>query len=167
MKAKQTKHHFPASFKPSLVRGFTLLELLIVIAIIGILARFAMPAYRDYVMRGRIVDMTNTLSALQVKMEQNYQDNRTYVSASVGTYPCATSEISAINQVLSPTHFSIGCGNPTSAAFTLTAAGVSGTDMVGASYTVDQNGAKGSTLPSTWGGTSSTTCWLINRGSSC
>ncbi|GAB4059387.1 type IV pilin protein [Uliginosibacterium sediminicola] len=152
----------------SLARGFTLLELLIVIAIISILASVALPAYRDYLMRGRMVDMTNALTTLRVKMEQNYQDNRTYASADVGVWPCATSELSAINSSLtSGAHFSINCGAPSATSYTLTAAGVAGTDMAGGSYRIDQDGSKSSTSPSAWGSVTSTTCWLINRGSSC
>jgi type IV pilus assembly protein PilE len=56
--------------------GFTLIEVMIVIAIIAILAGVAMPSYVDYLRRGRIPDATATLSTLQVKMEQWFQDNR-------------------------------------------------------------------------------------------
>src|ERR1700730_8393901 len=70
----------------SRLRGFTLLELMITVAIMGILAAVAYPSYRNYVLRGQIVDATNGLSALRANMERYFQDNRTYVS--VGNSPC-------------------------------------------------------------------------------
>ena len=51
-------------------RGFTLIELMVVVAIVAILAVVAMPAYTDYIVRGKIPDATSRLSAMQVQMEQ-------------------------------------------------------------------------------------------------
>jgi len=68
-------------------KGFTLIELMIVVVVIGILASIGIPAYNDYVTRGKLVEATSALSDGRIKMEQYFQDNRTYVG---GTCPAAT-----------------------------------------------------------------------------
>src|SRR5688500_3851726 len=52
--------------------GFTLIELMIAMAVMAILAAVAMPAYNDYVRRGMLVEATNNLSDMRVRMEQFY-----------------------------------------------------------------------------------------------
>ena len=64
-------------------RGFTLIELMIAVAIIAILAAIAIPSYSDYVRRSRITEAMSALSGMRVKMEQYFQDNRTYAGACV------------------------------------------------------------------------------------
>ena len=61
-------------------KGFTLLELMIVVAIVAILTTIAYPNYRDYVIRGQLVDATQGLSALRANLERYFQDNRTYTA---------------------------------------------------------------------------------------
>ena len=68
--------------------GFTLIEMMIVVGIIAILAAIAIPNYRDYVLRGQIVDATNALSTFRANMERHFQDNRTYETVGAFTSPC-------------------------------------------------------------------------------
>jgi type IV pilus assembly protein PilE len=73
--------------------GFSLIELLIVVAVIGILSAFAFPAYQDYVRRGQLQEATAAMSEYRLRMEQFFQDNRAYnngtncgVAAPTGRY---------------------------------------------------------------------------------
>lgn len=134
--------------------GFTLIELMVVVVIVAILATVALPAYTDYIVRGKVPDATSRLSVLQVQMEQFFQDNRTYVNAPA----CA-------NDITSSKYFDFSCTAGTSAtAFTLQAVGKD--SMAGFTYTVNQAGAKATTAaPSGW--TTSATCWMTKKGGTC
>ena len=63
------------------VRGMTLIELLIVVAIVGILAVIAGPAWNDQVIKSRRADARNTLLAAQIEQEQYRANNLTYATS--------------------------------------------------------------------------------------
>lgn len=139
-------------------RGFTLIEVMIVVAIVGILAAVAYPAFTDFVLRGRIVDATNELSALRADMERYFQDNRTFQNVGTFTSPCLTSR-----KVGSFTVSCTGDGSALSAtAYTLVAVGKgAAANFV---YTLDE-AANRATIGGAFG-----TCaveWLTKRGQTC
>lgn len=141
-----------------LASGFTLIELLIVIAIIGVIAAIAVPQYGDYVTRSKLAEATATLSEHRVKMEQFFQDNRTYANA------CAAGSIA---ETPVRRYFAYDCGTPTATTFTITATGVPAQGMTGFVFTINQANARGTTTVGTgWNGAGST-CWVTNKAGGC
>ncbi len=61
--------------------GLTLVELMITIAIIGILAAMAIPAYQDYAERARVAAAIQEIAAMSVTIEHYFQENRVYPSS--------------------------------------------------------------------------------------
>ena len=138
-------------------RGFTLVELLVVVAVIGILAAIAVPQYSDYVMRSKIAEATATLSEHRVRMEQYFQDNRTYVGA------CAAGTVAP-----TPTgrYFTYACSNLSTTTYTVTATGVASQGMNGFVYTINQANARATTgVPTGWA--TNATCWVTKKGGVC
>jgi type IV pilus assembly protein PilE len=133
--------------------GFTLIELMVAVAIVGILAAIAAPAYTDYVVRGRIPDATNALATKAVRNEQFFQDNRTYVGAPGCTSDTTTSK-----------HFDFNCSSATASAFVLRAVGKGG--MTGFTYTLNEAGVRATAAAPTDYGTNAT-CWVIKKGGQC
>jgi type IV pilus assembly protein PilA len=67
-------------------QGFTLIELMIVVAIIGILAAVALPAYQDYTVRAKVTEVVLAASAPKASIAEFYQDRGTLPSTqSIGT----------------------------------------------------------------------------------
>lgn len=65
-------------------RGFTLIELMIVVAVIGILAAIAYPSYQQYTERTRRVDAQGALMGLASAMERHYSTSNSYEGAAIG-----------------------------------------------------------------------------------
>ena len=70
------------AFKKSRQDGMTLLELMIVIAIVGILASIAMPSFNNSVMKARRADARNSMFDWQLRQAEYFADNLTYASVS-------------------------------------------------------------------------------------
>jgi prepilin-type N-terminal cleavage/methylation domain-containing protein len=142
-------------------RGFTLIELMVTVAIVAILAAIAIPAYRNYVIRGELVDATQGLAALRANMERYFQDNRTYIGTAPFPNPCSAAYTVGkftITCVTSP-------GPPPT--FTATATGSPGTaELTGFTYTVNQNDVETTTVaaPAPSAFASCATAWVTKTG---
>lgn len=141
--------------------GFTLIEVMIVVAIVAILAAVALPSYQDHVRRGTLPDAFTALSDYKVKMEQYFQDHRAY-----GAAACADTDSPSWNDFKpkgGSGNFTFTCTLASSSQFTLTATGAKGA-AVGHVYTIDQDGARATTQFKGSGSTAA--CWLM-RGDEC
>lgn len=138
-------------------RGFSLIELMIAVAIIGILASIAIPNYNDYVTKAKITEAVSSLSDMRVKMERHFQDNRTYVGA------CA-----AGTQAPLPTatkYFTFDCPELTTTTYTLRATGIG--NLSDLSYTLDQsNTRRTASVPAGWTLPASN-CWALGKSGGC
>ena len=125
------------------------------VAIVAILASVALPSYRDYITRGNFPEATSQLSAAQVRMEQWFQDTRTYVGAPVCAAGALTSQ-----------HYTYACDITNATTYTITATGTG--SMNGFGFTIDQAGGKTtSAVPTGWSAHSPNNCWIVRKGGSC
>lgn len=147
---------------PANARGFTLIEVMITVAIIAILAAVAIPNYRDYVSRSRLADASTGLATMRAQMERYYQDNRTYANSGTFVSPCNNSVVSARTFG----NFVISCtGTLNASEFKLQAVG-SGPSS-GFTYTVNHQDVRATTaLPTGWGSTC-TSKWITKKGDTC
>jgi type IV pilus assembly protein PilE len=139
-------------------KGFTLMELMITVAIVGILASIALPQYSDYVTRGKLQEATSALAAGRVSLEQFYQDNRTYIGATTCTaagvaWPAATE------------NFTYNCTAPSANQYTITATGIGSVNSF--TYTITEANVRATTNAKSGWGSFPATCWQVKKGGSC
>jgi len=152
------------------IAGFTLLEVLITVAIVGILAAIALPSYSEYIQRSKIIDATSKLGDLRTDMERYFMDNRRYTTVAGGSVcglDVAGGRIAAYNAD-GGRHFDISAVNCTDVAYTLRATGIAAKGMNGFTYDINQLNQKTTTaLPGGWSMPSPNNCFAIRKDGSC
>lgn len=144
---------------PTAVRapqGFTLIELMVAVAMVAILAAVAMPNYREHVLRSQITDATQALADARAAMEQHYLNQRSYTSG-----PCATAVVVGTFTVTCPT-------TPTAETYQITATGSQVT--AGFTFAIDHHGSHQTlALPAGWGSVPAGghPCWIGRKDQTC
>ena len=99
--------------KKQMQQGFTLIELMIVVAIIGILASIALPAYQDYTKRAHVTEGLSLASGAKTAVAEYYSTNAAFPTGNAGAGLATASTISgtAVNSV------AVGTGGKITATF--------------------------------------------------
>jgi type IV pilus assembly protein PilE len=137
------------------VAGFTLIEVMITVAIVAIIAAVALPSYSDYVTRSRLVEAKTGLADMRTRLEQHFLDNRTFPAT-----PCTPVVPMATK------FFNVTCVSaaPPVNTYTVTATGKD--SMTGFVLTINERNEKKTTaVPAGW--TTSDVCWISRKNGDC
>ena len=139
--------------------GFTLIEVMITVAVIAILAAVALPNYVEYVTRSRLVEAKTNLSDMRTRLEQYFLDNRKY-PGTCAAYAAGAPPANTIYLPASVKNFTVTCPTLTNTTYTVQAQGL------GFTFTIDQTNVRQTTVaPAGW--TTSAVCWVSRKNGDC
>jgi len=142
-------------------KGFTLIEVMIVVAIVAILAAVALPSFSEHSRRAKLIEATSQLADLRVRMEQFFLDNRTYQNAGGNACGVPMPTAPAVK------YFNFVCNAPNATQYTVTASGAG--EMGGLIYTINEQNVRATTgVPAGWAGwVTKADCWVLKKGGVC
>lgn len=151
----------PRTRASQLQAGFTLIEVMVTVAILAILSAIAIPIYTNYVARSEVQNGVQGLALARTRMEQYFLDNRTYAN---GDECGATMPTDDDNP-----KFDIECApDDEGTTYVITATGQTGTSMAGVVYTINQLNARTSNITKAgWDTGGSQPCWITRPGETC
>lgn len=133
--------------------GFTLLELMIAVLIIGIIAVIAFPQYGEYIQRSKITEAQSTLAYLKTRAESFFGDRRTYTDF------CDSNTVQ--NEMTNAKYFTLSCDAEDN-TFTLTMTGNGNENLSGFEFEINELNERTSTYDG-----ASYSCWVKKKGDSC
>jgi type IV pilus assembly protein PilE len=143
--------------------GFTLIEVMVTVAIIAILGAIAVPSYNEYVQRARITEATSALADMRNKMEQYFQDNRTWAPGGGIPQPCTAGTVAPLPV---SQNFTFNCDQMGANTYRVVATGNLGSSMAGFQYSINQFNVRVTmALPPTW--VVRPNCWVLKKDGTC
>lgn len=141
--------------------GFTLIEIMIAVVIIGILAAISLPAYEGYVMRARLIEAHTALASTQPRLEQFWSNNRTYAGFA------GSEEDEEVASLMPPDsdNFTYKLEDADATSYTLVATGRAAAD--GFEFTINQAGARVTTKTPAEPWEANDECWVDRKGGLC
>ena len=135
------------------IRGFTLVELLVAVLIIGILSAIAIAAYTTYIRKANRIDAKNALLTMQMQEEKYRTTNNAYSGALGVGSPIRESTISDDG------HYSLSISNVSASTYTLTATAIGDqlNDTDCRTFTLNQDGTR--TATNSADAITTTECW--------
>jgi type IV pilus assembly protein PilE len=141
-------------------KGFTLVELMIVVVVFTILASFAIPSYMDNLRKSRRSDATIALNTLAAQQEKFFAFYRTYTTVIAGPGGCSDAACGLNQQDANSAndHYTLtATANGTSFTLTATAVGNQANDEQCKTFTLDNAGVR--TATNAGGGDTTEACW--------
>jgi type IV pilus assembly protein PilE len=139
-------------------RGMTLIELMVVLAVVGILASVALPTYREHVASSRRAEAKAALLEVAQAMERVYSERSSYLSAKLGTKSASSDVLVASSTTTRSGYYTLSFAVQTDQTYRVVATpAASQTGDKCGSYTYDQAGTRGLVSPAS--GWTVAKCW--------